>query len=472
MKNQVWLLILFCIIMIFWMGFGVASQENLISNSDDKLLVDFKSALTPYWNNDYQHALTLFQKMISTYPTFTTAYIYLADCLKATGKVDEAKQYYQQACTALKEKQQFLKTDIPELKGRSGTISDIVYCLNSLGLFEEAKQTAMMAVMSEPSPDLYINLSYAFYKLGNTALAQFNFCQSKKIQTTKEIDNLVYHRLKGLSEAGNDWAFTCKEDVVEKKAGTNYALIIAIGRYQDPGINPLNYAENDARELYKVLTDSRTGMFKPENITILINEKATEKNVKFKFDDISMQASQEGDMVFIFYAGHGFAYPEGTDTYWLTYDTILGDSSYSRIRSSAFSNLTLASKLAEIKAKTVVFFIDACFSSGMLNTTKSIRGLETYLGSDKNYVIITSSQADQKSIESPSLKHGIFSYFLINGLYGNADTNKDGWVEIEEIWPYLKNSVADMAKKMGQEQLPRRSGSSGGTIYLSINPNR
>ena len=213
--------------------------------------------------------------------------------------------------------------------------------------------------------------------------------------------------------------------------GTNYALLIGVGKYKDPSINALRFVRNDVKRLYSVLTNPRTGMFKPENIMTLVNEKATEKNIKFRFDDMINKASGEDDLVFVFYAGHGFSYPNGKDTYWLTYDTIVGDKTGNRIKSTAFSNLALASKISDIAAGKFIFFIDACHSQGMIENQSAVRGLDAYLGIGKDYSIIASSKADQLSMESTKLKHGLFSYALINGLSGKADTNRDGWVEID-----------------------------------------
>ena len=235
----------------------------------------------------------------------------------------------------------------------------------------------------------------------------------------------------------------------------------------------MKYAENDARKLYQVLTNPRTGIFKPKNVTVLANEKATGKNIKFKLDDMVAKAKHKEDLVLVFYAGHGFTYPNKADTYWLTYDTIVGDREGNRIKWTAFSNLELAKILADIKANKIVFFIDACFSSGMVNKQAGVRGLENYIGTTagKDYVIMTSSQADQLSYESPKLRHGLFSYFLAKGLSGEADENFDGVVDMEELWPFIKTGVSEYAILLGKEQHPRRSGSVGRSIILSRNPN-
>ena len=135
------------------------------------------------------------------------------------------------------------------------------------------------------------------------------------------------------------------------------------------------------------------------------------------------------------------------------------------------SNLILASKIARVKAKTVVFLIDACYSSGMVNMSTAVHGLERDLRTAKDYVIITSSQANQVSLESPQLKHGVFTHFLVKGLSGEADRNGDGNVNIDELWDYINLRISQYAMNMGKEQDPGRVFSTGRSIFISKNPN-
>ncbi len=436
----------------------------------DALTDAYCKAMGLYWNRNYPAAERAFSDISRKYPDFASAYIYAADCMVAQGNKKKAVEIYNRACELLKKKLKERKKRVPDAKNPQ-IYSDIVYCLNAAGRYEEAKKMGLKGTIDGQCPDLYVNLAYTFHKLDRPKAASENLCKSQKITEPKEIRNLTYLRLTELFEKGAKWSAGCEKMSPVKHEGTNYALIIAVGKYRDPKINPLKYAENDARAVYRVLTDPRTGLFKPENVTVLIDEEATEKNIKFKFDDMVQKARQKEDMFFVFYAGHGFTYRSGADTYWLTYDTIVGNSEGNRIKSTAFSNLTLATKIADIKADTIIFFVDACFSSGMVSKPAEVRGLETYLGGGKNYVIITSSQVDQTSIESPRLKHGLFSYFLIKALSGEADVNSDGLVDIEEAWTFIKSNVSKNAEKMGAAQDPRRSGSSGGSIYLARNPN-
>jgi len=448
-----------------------ANENNpkLVLNNLDTNVEKFKNALGTYWSADYENAEILFQEIIDSEPEFAKAQIFLADCQYAQNKNDLASESYLKAYELLNNKNELRKKLLPDVK-QPELYSDIVYCLNALERYDEAKAQGMIGTLHGQIPDLYINMAYAFFKLGNVTAATANYCKSTKITTPNEIQNFNYLRIKNIFEKGNDWVIECIEDEKYKAPGTNYALIIALGNYQDSKISSLRYAENDARQIYKVITDKRSGLFKSENVTVLINEKATEKKIKFAFDDITQKAIGEDDLLFVFYAGHGFTYPNSSDTYWFTYDTVVGDENANRIKSTAFSNLNLATKIADMKAKNVVFFVDACFSSGIVSKPKAIRGLETYLGTGKNYIIITSSQANQQSAESSHLKHGLFSYALIKGLAGNADNNTDGLVDIEELWPFISSTVLEQANLMGIEQTPRRSGSSGGAVILSKNP--
>ncbi len=444
--------------------------DKLIINYDNKLMKVYTSAVGLFWDGDYASAESAFRKITEEHPDFSSAYIFMADCMQAQDKIQEANANYTNACQLLMKKVETRRNLIPEAKDPE-IYSDIVYCLNAVGKYEEAKKKGLLGTLEGQSPALYVNLAYTYYKLGKIKAAQSNLCKSRKVSEPKELQSLVSRRLTNLFEEGNEWTMECEDDIPFEKRGTYYALIIAVGKYRDPKINSLTYAENDARGLYKILTDSRSGLFDPANVTVLINEKATEKNIKFKFDDMVMKAKQKEDLFFVFYAGHGFTYPNGSDTYWLSYDTVVGNEDGNRIKSTAFSNLTLATKIADINANTMIFFIDACFSSGMVKKSSDIRGLETFLGTGKDYAIITSSQAEQKSIESPRLKHGLFSYFLIKGLSGEADGNSDGFVDIEELWTFINSNVSKHAKLMGASQTPRRSGSSGSSVYLSKNPN-
>ena len=72
----------------------------------------------------------------------------------------------------------------------------------------------------------------------------------------------------------------------------------------------------------------------------------------------------------------------------------------------------------------------------------------------------SSSQSDQFSSSIPDLKYGIFSYFLMKGMEGDADANKDGKITLGEMQGYLAENVGRQAGMMSRKQDPQLIGDS------------
>ncbi len=69
--------------------------------------------------------------------------------------------------------------------------------------------------------------------------------------------------------------------------------------------------------------------------------------------------------------------------------------------------------------------------------------------------MLSASQSDQISSFSPDLKHGIFSYYLMRGMEGDADSNKDAKITLGEMQSYLAENVARHAGMMNRKQEPQ-----------------
>ena len=75
-----------------------------------------------------------------------------------------------------------------------------------------------------------------------------------------------------------------------------------------------------------------------------------------------------------------------------------------------------------------------------------------------NFTVISASQHDQISSSSPELKHGIFSFYLMRGMEGDADLNKDGVITVKELQAYLLENVPKQAMKLNRIQQPQLFG--------------
>jgi uncharacterized caspase-like protein len=109
-------------------------------------------------------------------------------------------------------------------------------------------------------------------------------------------------------------------------------------------------------------------------------------------------------------------------------------------------------------------FIDACYSGQTKNgdvLLANARPLALKAESSSypsNFTVITASANDQISSSSTELKHGIFSFYLMKGMEGEADANKDGRITLGEMQEYLSDKVSRQAMTLNRKQTPQLIG--------------
>jgi uncharacterized caspase-like protein len=130
---------------------------------------------------------------------------------------------------------------------------------------------------------------------------------------------------------------------------------------------------------------------------------------------------------------------------------------------------------ARLQAERVVFLVDTCFSGATGGRTFSKQltrasHLSTQfldrLAHSRGRVIITAAGPNELALELPDLGHGVFTYYLLKGMEGEADRDKDGIVTVNELYEYLETKVSEQARKAGGRQRPIMKGEVEGTMPL------
>lgn len=52
-------------------------------------------------------------------------------------------------------------------------------------------------------------------------------------------------------------------------------------------------------------------------------------------------------------------------------------------------------------------------------------------------------------------RHGLFTYYFLKGLQGEADRNQDGMVEVQELDAFVRSGVQTIARRLNVEQTPQ-----------------
>jgi uncharacterized caspase-like protein/WD40 repeat protein len=240
-----------------------------------------------------------------------------------------------------------------------------------------------------------------------------------------------------------------------------WAVVVGVSEYQNAGIPSLKYADKDAEALANFLRRPEGGGYDPDHMMVLLNKDATLSNVKNALINFLNQAI-DIDLVVIYFAGHGAPEPaRPSNTYLLTYDT-----DPNALGTSAFPMWDIQTVLARyISAKRVVVFSDACHS-GAISVNFATRGLgateqnlvNQYLAdlskTKEGIVVFTASAAGEVSQEFPEFGHGVFTYYMLEGLEGKADFNNDYTITINELMQYVEEQVK---RKTHGAQNPTRS---------------
>jgi uncharacterized caspase-like protein len=181
------------------------------------------------------------------------------------------------------------------------------------------------------------------------------------------------------------------------------------------------------------------------------------------------------DMVIIYFAGHGACEKDvmspdgdGLEKYILPYDADPKD-----LYASALPMREISHIFNRIRSERLIFIADACYSGASGGRTISLTGMRANISdafldriaSGKGRVILTASGANEVSGEDDRLKHGVFTYFLLEGLRGKADTDKDGIITVDEVYRYVSREVP---RATGQEQHPVKKGIVEGQLILGV----
>jgi len=257
-----------------------------------------------------------------------------------------------------------------------------------------------------------------------------------------------------------------------------HAVVIGINRYVDPRIPDLRYATADAKAFHDVLTDPALGRFRPENVTLLLDDDATERRIRSAIGTELPRRASADHTVCIFFAGHGAPVmnartrsSDGLEKYLLPHDALADD-----LRSSAIPMDDVQKFFDWIDTSQVIFFIDSCYSgvAGGRTFGSSDYGMRATVTDEfldqlggEGRLVVTACATNEVALEKAELGHGLFTYYLIEGLKGGADAGQDGLVTLDELYEYVYRNVERQARELGGSMSPLRKGFVKGSVYLT-----
>ena len=233
-----------------------------------------------------------------------------------------------------------------------------------------------------------------------------------------------------------------------------WAVVVGCAYYQH--MKSLRYTDDDAYQVYAFLKSIEGGALSDQQVTVLVDENATRDNILAAMRDTYRRAD-ENDLILFYFSGHGL--PGAFLP--IDYD---GEQ-------NALAHTDVHAALSQTRSRHKLVIADACHSGSLAS-----RGVEdnrkvltdyyaALTAADASTALMMSSKGEEISMEDGGLRSGVFSHYLIRGLKGEADDNRDLLVSVEELFRFVHRQVRLYT---GNVQTPTLSGTYDATMPVSI----
>lgn len=227
-----------------------------------------------------------------------------------------------------------------------------------------------------------------------------------------------------------------------------WAIVVGVGDYQNDQIEDLKFAAADAQIFYDFVKSPEGGNLPTDHIKLLLNRDATRENILRDMEWLSSKAF-ENDVVYIYMAMHGMV--DQGELYFVAHNSDPGNLLATGVKKRDLEGLIQS----RMRSNKIVWFADACHSGSLGEDTQvSMRAsrasatnrLLTEISRARNgLAMFMSATAAEFSQEGTKWGggHGVFTHFLLQGLRGLADKNKDNYVSVTELYDYVSRQVSD-----------------------------
>lgn len=226
-------------------------------------------------------------------------------------------------------------------------------------------------------------------------------------------------------------------DLPSAKQVAENTFAVIIGNEDYSMVSPVPMAKNDG-EVFAQYCEKTLGL--PKNNVRLYKNASYGVMIRAMRDIASIASAYQGDLdVIFYYAGHGVPNESTKDAYLLPIDA---DGTQTE---GCYSLNKLYSELGALQARSVLVFLDACFSGakrdgGMLASARGVALKAKKEDPKGNMVIFSAASGDETAMPYTEKNHGLFTYFLLKKL-----KESKGNVTLADLGEYIASNVSKQA---------------------------
>ena len=257
-----------------------------------------------------------------------------------------------------------------------------------------------------------------------------------------------------------------------------HGVAVIIGNRDYAHTEKVAYAHRDTDAFKEYVTDllgfdpKRVIHLRDVTLTQMIEVFGNEREFKGEVWRLLDQGGRSD--VVVFYSGHGVPGLRDKRGYLVPVN-----ARPDTVELSGYPIEVLYANLGKLnKARSVVVYLDACFSgdshAGMLFERASPVKIRAALPKEvgRRVTVLTAASGKEVASWDDGARHGLFTNHLLSALYGAGDSDKDGRVTAGEAKSYLDRHMTEAARKIRRVQNASLMGSKGAVLSVARFPER
>jgi len=244
----------------------------------------------------------------------------------------------------------------------------------------------------------------------------------------------------------------------EVKSAKLWILLIGVNQYHDlKNLPSLQYSALDCQGLGEALKEATASFPKKE---VIIHHDFVDKlpqaaDVRQSIFKV-VNSAGENDTILFYFSGHGIL--EATTQQVVL---CLADTKTEQLLTTGLPLNELLKQLSNCAASQQLVWLDACHSGGMTlrgtskislpnPSSQLVEVLRHKASQSKGFYALLSCDQTQQSWEFPELGHGVFTYYLMRGLRGEAADSR-GIIEADALYQYVYHQTLRYIDKTNQQ---------------------
>lgn len=230
-----------------------------------------------------------------------------------------------------------------------------------------------------------------------------------------------------------------------------HVVAVGISGYKNPALN-LNYGVSDAEGIVGHFAKQPKTLYRDVVVHKLYDKQATKSAILELLD--SLKATNPEDAVLIYLAGHGDTL--GESWYFMPYEVRYPERE-DEVKTYGLSSAEINDRIKDMGAQKVLMLVDACKSGAALVAFRGFEDRKALMrvARASGVHVVAAAGKEQFAAELVQLGHGLFTYTLLEGLAGKADTKQAHTITVRGLTTYVEDQLPELSQNFkGVAQFP------------------